>query len=93
MLSASLQPTFYVVTKLLWQKLTAPGMLVVVAVNLSVTLETDWNCILNIISTTIGSLNNMVGLNLGAAEAMADTTSPVNIHKKLGDLITVKSQS
>jgi hypothetical protein len=93
MLTALLQPLLLMRAKFLWQELATTRMLVVITVNLSVTLEADWNCVRNVIRTAIGCRNNMISFDLDAAEAMAYTATPMNSDEQLRDVITVESQS
>jgi hypothetical protein len=65
-------------------------MLVVVAVDLSVALEADGDCVLDIVLAFLISRKDVVGLDLHAAEPMADTASAMDLDEQPRDLIAIK---
>ena len=68
-------------------------MLVVIAVNLSMTLEANRNRVVDGIGATFLGWNDVIRLHLDAAEAMADAATPTTLSKQLGDVRSWKCQS
>lgn len=78
-LLACFKPLILVSTKFVCLKLATPRMLVVIAMDLSMALEANGDCILYIIRP-LGTLrDDVIGLDLHAAEAMADTATPMDL--------------
>ena len=92
MVTARLQPLHLVSTKFVRQELATPRMSVVASVNLGVSLEANWNCVLNVIRAAIRSGNDIIDLDLHAAEPMADGAPPMGIDEQLRDLIAIEWQ-
>lgn len=89
MIATRRDPLLLVAAKFIWQELATTRMLVVIAVNLSVTLEADGNCVPSIILAALSSRNDVVDLHLHAAEPVADTASAMDLNEQLRNLTTI----
>jgi hypothetical protein len=79
LIAAQLEPLRPVITKLLRQKLATPRMFIVVAVDLGMAIEADWNRVRN----RVVPRNDVIRLYLHSAEPMADAASSMDFNEQL----------
>ena len=72
--------------ELVWTKLPAARVTVIVELNLGVTLKADWNRIVDVVTAAIGQRCNVVQFDLDSTEAVAHATPTVALGQELVDL-------
>ena len=79
--------------KLIGEKLSPTGMLVIVAVNLGVTFKANWDGVLDRVIAAFSQRNNVVSLHLDTTEAMANAAPTVALREKLGYCVSWECQN
>ncbi len=87
----NLQPLFFMRAKFIRGEAASPWVARIVSVNLSVTVETYWNSVLNIMIIAFRRLYDMISFDFCTAKPVADTASPVALDKQRGNFVAVET--
>ena len=82
-MSAKAKPVVPMPSKFRFSVCAALWVARIISSNLSVTVEAEWDAIINRVIATIRGWSNMMTLHLGATELMADTASPLAADKSV----------
>src|SRR5262245_8939956 len=93
LLGTQLQPLLLVPRQLFRCELAAPRVLIVVAVNLGMAVETHWDCVRDAIIAAIRRGPNVISFDLHAAVAVTDTAPSVACCQERSNLGSVERHS